>query len=128
MKKILVIDDEEGFGQMLKYNLEGTNRYTVQIETRGLQALSAARDFKPDLILMDIMMADLSGSEAAAQIRADEAFEKIPIIFVTATVTAEEVNASGSKIGGQEFLAKPVGVTALLECLQKNLANSSNTT
>ncbi len=100
-KKILVVDDEPSITSLLKLNLEKTGAYTVRVENEGAQALPAARQFKPDLVLLDVMMPDLDGGDAAAQIRADPLLRDVPIVFLTAAVKKEELkgpeNASKSR-------------------------------
>src|SRR5258706_15639749 len=83
-KKILVVDDEVTITRLLKLNLEKTGAYVVREENRGAKAYAAAREFKPDLILLDVMMPDLDGGEVAAQLQADPLMKGIPIIFLTA--------------------------------------------
>ena len=83
-RKILLVDDEEKFCAMLKVNLEKRGPYVVQIETKGTQALTAAKALRPNLILMDILMPDLGGCEAAFQIHSDPKLKNIPIVFLTA--------------------------------------------
>lgn len=121
-KKILIVDDEESLGRILKLNLEETGQYEVRVETEGTKAFPAVQEFRPDLIFLDIMMPDREGSEVAEQIRSDSVLGKIPIIFLTATVTAEEVGSSGGRIGGQLFLAKPITVSQLIECIERETA------
>jgi len=64
LKKILVVDDEAVLTKMIKMNLERTGNYEVRTENQGSKALQATREFKPDLIFMDVMMPDMSGDEA----------------------------------------------------------------
>ena len=120
-KKILVVDDEESFAQMVRLNLEGTGEYEVKVETKGALALGTTKQFKPDLILLDIMMPDVDGSEVASQIKSDEELKNTPIVFVTATVTATEVDSRGGIIGGYPFISKPVTVEKLIECVKENI-------
>ena len=117
-KRILVIDDEAAFTRMLKLYLEGTRAYEVRIENSGAQGLSAALAFKPDLILLDIIMPDVDGTQVGAQIQADEDMRRIPIIFLTAVVSREEVRACEGFIGGQLFIAKPVSAKDVLKQIE----------
>jgi two-component system alkaline phosphatase synthesis response regulator PhoP len=120
MKKILLVDDEESLLEIMKLNLEATGKYEVQTESQGLKAVERAKAFKPDLIFLDIVMPDIDGSEVAYLLKEDPALASIPVIFLTATVTSEEVKGTGQKIGGQIFLAKPVSLKQLIECIEKN--------
>ena len=122
MKKILVVDDERSITTFLKTYLEDTGRYDVQTENSGEDALRAALKFKPDLILLDIMMKDMSGDAVAERMRADPLLFKTPIIFLTGIVTKEEVAANGGTIGGFPYLAKPImDIRELVECIEAHI-------
>ncbi|MFQ5880932.1 MAG: two-component system response regulator [Candidatus Methylomirabilales bacterium] len=120
-KRILIVDDEPAVTRGLKLNLESTSAYAVREEHKGARALAAAREFKPDLILLDVIMPDVDGGDVASQIRADENLKHTPIVFLTAAVSKEEVNTQGGLIGGQPFLAKPVNVKEVIQCIRRHL-------
>jgi CheY-like chemotaxis protein len=120
-KKILIIDDEEYFTRMVKLNLEKTGKYEVKTENKGALGLAAAKEFKPDLILLDILMQDLEGGEVAKQIKNDKDTKGIPIVFLTAIATKEQVDASRGVIGGYPFIAKPVFEGELIDCIERNI-------
>jgi two-component system, OmpR family, response regulator len=121
-KRILAVDDEVSFTRLLKLNLEQTGAYDVHVENVAGQALPAARRFKPDLILLDVMMPDMDGGTLAAALRGLPALERVPIIFLTAAVKKKEVQAGHGQIGGFPFIAKPVDLAELIECLKAHLA------
>lgn len=125
MKKILVVDDEAGFARLLKLNLEETGRFEVQTENKGSQALSTARSFKPDLILLDIIMPDIDGSEVANRLKNDPTTRDIPILFLTALVKNQEVETTSGAIGGHIFLAKPITTDELVQSIEGALGKSS---
>jgi two-component system OmpR family response regulator len=120
-KKVLVVDDEPGVTLLTKVNLEETGLYRVCEENRAVDALQSARRFKPDLILLDVMMPGMDGGDVAAQIKSDAALRDTPIVFLTATVLREEVEASLGRIGGHPFIPKPVSVQSLLDCVRQNV-------
>jgi len=120
-KKILIIDDEEGFSQVLKVNLEFTGKYDVKVENHADNAVSAALDFQPDLVLLDIIMPCKEGPDVAFELKTQPLLEQVPIIFLTATVTQEEVDAQGGVIGGHVFVSKPSSLEHLLEQIWINL-------
>jgi two-component system, OmpR family, response regulator len=120
-KKILVVDDEASVTRMLRRNLEATGKYEVKEENSGAHAYTSAQQFQPDLILLDVLMLDMAGGEVAAQIKEDESLEHIPIVFLTAVVQKEEIEDTGSEIGGQTFLAKPVKLDDLITCIEKKM-------
>ncbi|MBI4323241.1 MAG: response regulator [Candidatus Omnitrophica bacterium] len=120
-KRILIVDDEVGLTRLLKLNLEQTGAYEVRTENQGSRALAAAREFRPDLILCDVIMPDMEGSEVAAQLQADPSLAATPIVFLTAVVSREEVEAQGGLIGGRPFLAKPAPVEKIVACIEQHL-------
>ena len=113
-KKILLVDDEVALTRIMRLNLEQTGRFEVREENRGSNALRAAREFKPDLILLDVMMPDMGGDEIAEQLAEDPALRTIKYIFLTAIVTKSEAGTGATEISGQTFLAKPVKRDELL--------------
>ena len=116
-KRILLIDDEPSFTRMLKLNLEETGAYEVKAENSGTQGLAAARQFKPDLILLDIVMPDMSGGEVAFEIENDRNTKNTPVVFLTAAAKKEDEGV----ISGRTILAKPVTVEEVVDCIEKNL-------
>jgi CheY-like chemotaxis protein len=121
-RRILVVDDEECLTQLVAMLLEQTDTYIVLVENSAGKAISAAEAFHPDLILMDITMPSLDGGELASRFRAHPALESIPIVFLTGTVTKEEVAEHAGCIGGMCFLAKPVRPADLIDCVARQLA------
>ena len=120
-KRILVVDDEPALTRMVKLNLERTGNYEVRTENQGSMAVPAAREFKPDLIFLDVMMPDMSGDEVSAQLKEDEELSQIKFIFMTAIVTKDETENMGTNIGGNEFLAKPVKTDELIATIERVL-------
>ena len=120
VKKILIVDDEQDVTNMLKINLEMSGEFEVKTENKGANAINAARQFKPNLILLDVMMPDMDGGEVANQIKADPSVKSTPIVFLTAAVTKEEAALQDNKIGGYPFIAKPVSVEELVGCIKKH--------
>lgn len=106
MKKILIIDDDVDFSGLVSSSLEKTGKYEVHVENQGSSGVSAARAFKPDLILLDVVMPDLGGPEVAEQMKEDRDLARIPIVFLTSIVSEEEVKLHGGLIGGRNFIAK----------------------
>ena len=119
-KRILIIDDESGFTRMVKLNLEKTGFFEVREENKATYAMAAAREFKPDLILLDVIMPNMDGGDIAAHIKSDRHLRDIPVVFLTATVSQREAGEAGMKSGGALFLAKPVSVENLIKCINEN--------
>lgn len=121
VKKILVVDDEEKLTRMMKRNLEMSGKFQVRMENDGAKAVNAAREFKPDLVLLDVMMPGMDGGEVAEKMRDDPELARIPVVFLTAIVTKDEVADSGGTISGHPFLAKPVKADELVRVIEENL-------
>jgi CheY-like chemotaxis protein len=120
-KKILVVDDEVRFTRLLKLNLEQTKAYEIQTENESSKALETAERFRPDLILLDVMMPELDGGELAVQFRRHPKLKTVPIVFLTAAVDKQEVKARNGVIGGLPFIAKPIEFQELVKCLEQHL-------
>jgi len=120
-KKILIVDDEKDFTEMIRWNLEATGRYEVRSESKGAKALAAAREFRPHLILLDIIIPDMDGGEILFQLKNDAVVKDIPLVFLTAIVTQPEVNSVGSLISGHPSIAKPVSAADLIAYIKKTI-------
>ncbi len=120
-KRIMIVDDEAPFTRLLQLSLEQTGHYDVRTENNPLRAMQAAKQFLPDLVLMDVMMPGMDGGALAAQFQASNSLNNVPIVFLTAAVKREEVQAHEGCIGGLPFLAKPVDLAELTQCLQQHL-------
>jgi CheY-like chemotaxis protein len=114
MKKILIVDDEEDFCYFVKLNLEETKHFEVLTAYNGPDGIDMAIRYHPDLILLDIIMPQMMGTEVAEALRSNKATKDIPILFVTAILKRDEVGAKGKKIGGNIFLCKPVKLNELI--------------
>jgi len=121
-KKILIIDDENGFTELLKDILEETGRYEVETENEGRLGFFTAKNFCPDLILLDVVMPDIDGSVVAGRLKSDKETENIPIIFLTGTITPDEAKEQKDGNGGRLYLAKPVVLKELMQCVEKKIS------
>src|SRR5256886_6937284 len=120
-RRILIVDNDRDSTHLVKILLEKTGRYSVLEENDATKAHLSARNFRPDLILLDVVMPETVGGEVAAQIEADPDLQRTPIIFLTALVAKAEASA-GLRIQGHRFLAKPVNIPELITGIEENLA------
>ncbi len=126
-KKILLIDDEENICFFVKNNLEATGGFEVITTTDGQEGLQLAKQKKPDLILLDIIMPKMSGSDVAENLFLDSRTKHIPVVFLTAVVTQREIGIESVKeIGGQYFVAKPFDTEKLVDSIKMVLEEKSN--
>ncbi len=120
-RRILVIDDDAQSTRMVKFNLERTGRYVVRELNDPNPALAVAREFKPDLVLLDVCMPGLQGVEVAFQIRGDTEFQQTPVVFMTSLVSEWEAVGDGTSDGGFHFVAKPARLPRMITCIEKSL-------
>lgn len=120
-KRILVVDNEPAFAELVKLTLEMSGHYDVQTETDAVRAVAAARAFRPDLILMDLVMPGRSGGLVAGQFKSEPVLEQVPIVFMSAMVARHERDTGERNIAGHPLLAKPVRAAELLGCVEKQL-------
>jgi len=125
VKKILIIDDERGFTEMVKLNLEATGRYQVWIENVPTRAVETVLECQPDLILLDVIMPELEGPDIVYLIRNTDLICHIPIIFLTATITRDEAAAQAGIVGGHAFLAKPCSIEDLIRTIEKYISKTT---
>jgi two-component system cell cycle response regulator DivK len=111
-KRILVVEDQEDNRQILRDLLANAGYQMLEAEN-GEQAVAAAKEHRPDLILMDIQLPILDGYEATRRIKADSALNAIPIIVVTSYALSGDEEKSRAA-GADAYVAKPYSPRALL--------------
>ena len=120
-RRILIVDNDPNATHLVKVLLERTGHYLVLEENDAAMAHQSAVNFRPHLILLDIVMPETDGGEVAARIQGDPELRKTPIIFLTALVTRAEAK-SGLNIQGHSFLAKPVSIPELIDATEEHLS------
>jgi two-component system, OmpR family, alkaline phosphatase synthesis response regulator PhoP len=110
-RRILIVDDDEDILQLLQYNLEKEG-YEVMILARSEKALSVAKTFSPDLIILDIMMPNQNGIELCRKLRDKNRFKNIYIFFLTARSESYYRHAV-FHTGGDDYIEKIIGLKAL---------------
>lgn len=119
---VLVVDDEPHMRKLIEIHLKRAG-HTILSAKNGREALTRANTDKPDLIVMDVMMSEMDGLTALAQLKNDPVTQPIPVIMLTArghTMTRQEAEESGA----EAFLNKPFSPTQLLTEI-KRLANEN---
>ena len=125
-KRILIVDDEVGFTRLFKLNLEQRADYEVRVENWAEKAVSAAREFKPDLVLLDVIMPRMIGNEVAAKLRADVNLKSTPIIFLSAVGGRKSCEQQNRALDGYPCIAKPASVEELIEGIETELSEASH--
>jgi len=118
--RILIVDDNPRFSHSARLILQESGQYVVCEENDAASAVETARSFRPDLILLDLVMPQLDGAEVAAQVESDWALHGVPIVFVTGLVTRDEAR-NGQRIDGHRVVSKPVSSFDLLGAVEESL-------
>lgn len=103
--KILIVDDDIVSGIILEGYLKHFNYY-IHIVDNGITALKWAKEFRPDLILLDIMMPKISGFEVCKRLKEDKTTQDIPILFIS-SLSDPDSHKKATELGGKGFILKP---------------------
>jgi len=116
IQRVLAVDDDADCTELTRLTLEGTGRYLVCEVNDPQMAAAAARDFQPDLVLMDVDMPHLDGRAAALLIQSEKRLEAVPILFMS-SMFGEDVSAAKNPFGWFGPIAKPVPAKQLLSAV-----------
>lgn len=123
MARILVVEDEQDLQQVLEYNLRQAGHEPLGA-LRGRDALELARSRRPDVILLDLMLPDLAGTDVCRALKSDPSTRQIPVIMLTAR--GEEIDrVVGFELGADDYVVKPFSVRELLLRIQAVLRRSA---
>jgi CheY-like chemotaxis protein len=126
MKTILVVDDKADIVELVKNRLEA-NQYKVLVASDGNEGIKQAQQHKPDLIVMDIMMPNMSGGQAVKVLKSDAATQHIPVVFLTAVGSSVREGEEPGRVyvDGQFFpaIGKPFKPEKLLSEIKKLVGN-----
>jgi DNA-binding response OmpR family regulator len=126
MPRILIADDNQPNAELLEAHLDGQG-YETRIAANGEDTLTAAREWNPDVILLDVMMPKLSGFEVCQRLRADPATRPVGVLMVTALDQPADVEKAVDA-GTDDFLTKPINKHELLLRVRAVLESRSQPT
>ena len=121
--KILVVDDDPEIVEILKYNLSNSG-FEVKVAYNGIQAVKKSKKFKPDIILMDVMMPEMNGIEACTEIRNIDNLKNVQIIFLSAR-GEDYTQIAAFDAGADDYINKPIKPRILLKKIT-NIAKRLN--
>ncbi len=116
-KRILICDDDPVILRLLQVNLE-LEGYQPLLAQHGAKAVEVATAEHPDLVILDIMMPQMDGYEAAQRLKSDERTKSIPVIFLSAKAQPSDIE-KGKSYGVEEYLTKPFDPAELLAVVQR---------
>lgn len=114
LERILCVDDEIDILEIAKFSLADVGEYTVQTCVGGENAMAAAEAFRPDIIILDVMMPNMDGPATLKNLRTNTQFADTPVIFMTAKVQPAEVDEF-LQLGASGVIAKPFDPITLPE-------------
>ena len=118
--RVLVVDDEESITDLIALALR-YERFEVEVAHSGRQALTALREFRPDLVVLDIMLPDIDGFEVARRMASE--WPDVPVLFLTARDTTED-KIRGLTVGGDDYMTKPFSLEELVARIRAVLRRS----
>lgn len=124
MNKILIVDDEESIISLLKYTFEQAG-FSVVVAYNGTSTFKIVEEEKPDLILLDIMLPEITGFEICNKLRLNKNSAKIPIIFLSAR-TREVDKLLALKLGADDYVTKPFSPRELVARVKSKLRRSND--
>ena len=119
-KRIMIVDDEEHFLRITKLNLEKTGRFEVMTLSRAENIIAELHKYRPDVILLDMLMPKLGGIEACDMLNKDPIGKGIPIIILSA-LDKEKDRLKAYKSGVVDYLVKPIEKNDLINKIDKAL-------
>ncbi len=122
-KSILLVDDEQDVLDSLSFFLS-RNGYSVSVASSGTEGLRLAKENLPHLIVLDLMLPDIDGSDVAVELLQNPATKNIPIVFLTSVFTKSEQMAIGDLIANRCIVAKPCKPEEILSLVKQHIGAS----
>ncbi len=113
-RKVLIVDDDQELVELMVDVFQRDGRFEIRTANNGFDAGMLVKEFRPDVVVLDVMLPDINGKEVCQRVRSDEALESVKIICISGMVEQEKV-AELKAAGANDFLQKPFAVERLLE-------------
>lgn len=117
--KVLSVDDDRNFTALLKANLDDTGQFDVRVENYPENALEVMREFRPDIVLLDIIMPRMPGGKVNEAILKDPDLKDTPVVFLTAAVRRSELEKHGGIVCGRPTLAQPCRIEEVINAIDR---------
>lgn len=113
-RKVLIVDDDQELVELLSDTFARDGRFEIRTANNGFDAGMLVKEFRPDLVVLDIMLPDINGKEVCQRVRSDSTLEAVKIICISGMVEQDKI-ADLRASGANDFLQKPFSVDKLLE-------------
>ena len=113
-RKVLIVDDDQGLVDLLVDVFEQDGRFEIKTANNGFDAGMLVKEFRPDLVVLDVMLPDINGKEVCQRVRSDPTLESVKIICISGMVERDKVQELRDA-GADDFMQKPFQVDQVLE-------------
>ncbi len=111
-RKALIVDDDEELVELIRDVFDADGRFDVRVANNGFDAGMMVKEYKPDVIVLDVMLPDINGKEVCQRVRSDSALDDVRIICISGMVEADKIDDL-KEAGADDFMQKPFEVDAL---------------
>lgn len=115
-RRILIVDDDEELVELLADVFIKDGRFDVRVANNGFDAGMLVKEFRPDVVVLDVMLPDINGKEVCQRVRSDSTLDDVRIICISGMVESDKV-ADLKAAGANDFMQKPFAVEKLMECV-----------
>jgi excisionase family DNA binding protein len=126
-RKVLLVDDDVDIVEMIHRALDEDGRFEVRIAANGFDAGMMVKEYRPDLIVLDVMLPDINGKEVCHRVRSDNTLEEVRIICISGMVEEDKIQEL-KLAGADDFIHKPFDVDVLIERMCQQLEMEPATT
>ncbi|MFG0334853.1 Response regulator MprA [Maioricimonas rarisocia] len=119
-RKALVVDDDQDLVELLRDALEADGRFEVKVANNGFDAGMLVKEYRPDVLVLDVMLPDINGKEVCQRVRSDSSLDDVKIICISGMVEADKISEL-KDAGANDFMQKPFEVDQLVDRLCKML-------
>lgn len=113
-RKVLIVDDDEDVVEMLTDAFAQDGRFDIRTANNGFGAGMLVKEFRPDLVVLDVMLPDINGKEVCQRVRSDETLESVKIICISGMVEQDKIEDL-KQAGANDFMQKPFQIDQLME-------------
>lgn len=113
-RKLLIVDDDESLVELMSEMFQSDGRFEIRTANNGFDAGMLVKEFRPDLVILDVMLPDINGKEVCQRVRMDPTMEMVKIICISGMVEQDKIQELKAA-GANDFMNKPFTVDKLLE-------------
>jgi len=113
-RKVLIVDDDQELVELMRDAFERDGRFDIRLANNGFDAGMLVKEFRPDLVVLDVMLPDINGREVCQRVRCDETLDSVKIICISGMVEQDKV-ADLRAAGADDFMQKPFTIDRLME-------------